>query len=446
MRAWCRICRFPAAAGWRHCGGMSIAQQTRASTIRPATPLVAIGSVILSMSLVAIGNGLLFTYVPVKLGAVGLSPAWGGAILTALSAGGLLGCLLTGRLVARVGHARVFMTFAALIILSNATISIGTYPVLWMASRALYGIAIAGLFIVAQSWLNDAVGNAIRGRVMAMFYIAYIVGLGLGSLTLTLVDIGGDKAPVIAIAFAALSIVPVGLTTLRPPPPPESASVALRRAWSISPVGVGGMLAVGGLSMMVAGFAPIHATASGFSKDDVAILMVAMQVGTIFVQLPLGWASDRTDRRYVLIAAAVLVIVAAALATATQSASYLWIVLIFLLWSGATESIYSISSAHANDRASPSDLVLLSSTMLFAWSLSGFVIPGIATTLTLVFGTQAFMYIAIAIAATFCIFVAWRIGTAPKTAEPGGSFAPMSAQAPLPADLAFSGEEKTSKA
>lgn len=403
-------------------------------------PLLAIGSVILSMMLLAVGNGLLFAYVPVRLGDAGLPPTWAGVILTGLSAGGLVGCFATGPLVARVGHARAFMTLSAIIILSNAAVAAGTYPYMWIFSRILYGFAINGLFIVAQSWLNDAVGNAIRGRVMAAFYICYIVGLGLGSLTLSFVSIDTPAAPLIAVVFAALSIIPIGLTSLKAPPPPESASIALARAWRISPVGIAGMLAVGGLSMMVAGFAPIHATASGFAKNDVSILMVSMELGTILFQLPFGWISDRTDRRYVLVGTSLLVIVAGIVASQTQDASFLFIVITFMVWSGATESIYSISSAHANDRAGPSDLVALSSSMLFAWSLSGFLVPGAATILTAWFGTQAFMYVAITIAAAFCAFVAYRILMVARPPEPTGAFAPMSAQAPLPAELAFAAE------
>jgi MFS family permease len=271
---------------------------------------------------------------------------------------------------------------------------------------------------------------------MAAFYICYIVGLGLGSLTLSFVDIDTPAAPIIAIAFAALSIIPVGMTSLKPPPAPESVSIAFAKAWKISPVGVAGMLAVGGLSMMVAGFAPIHGTARGLSKDEVSILLVSMELGTILLQLPFGWLSDRTDRRYVLIAASLLVVVAGITASQTQNASFLWMVLVFLVWSGATESIYSISSAHANDRAGKGDLVTLSSTMLFAWSISGFIVPGAATALTAIFGTQAFMYLAVVIAVAFCGFVCWRIARAPAAVETGG-FSPMSAQAPLPAELVF---------
>jgi MFS family permease len=407
---------------------------------QPATP-VAVASVIVAVTFAAIGNGLMFAYIPVRLGLSGYAPAWAGLILTGLSAGGMAGCLLTGALVRRVGHARAFMAFSALIVLSNAAIGTGVDPLAWIAARALYGFAICGMFIVSQSWLNDAVSNAIRGRVMAIFYVSYIVGLGLGSWAMGLLDLSGAAAPLIGIAFTALSILPVGLTRLPQPPPPESASVAFSRAWAISPVGVAGMLAAGGLSMMISGFTPIHATASGYSQAQVATLMFAMPLGTLVFQLPFGWISDRTDRRAVLVAAALLVVAAGIAAGLLDGAALAVMVAIYMVWSGAAESIYSLSSAHANDRAGKDDLVALSSTMLFAWSVSGFIVPGIGTALTAVYGTSAFMAVAVAIAAVFCLFVVLRIvRNPPVPAAETGAFAPMTAQAPLPVELAFAAD------
>ena len=394
------------------------------------------------MALIAVGNGLMFAYIPVRLGAEGFDPTWAGLIITGLSAGGLAGCILTGPLVRRVGHARAFMVLSALIALANAAVGAGPYPLLWIAARALYGFAICGLFIVAQSWLNDAVANAIRGRVMAFFYVAYVAGLGVGYATLALVDIRTADAPLIGIVFTALSILPVGLTRLAQPPAPQAASVALRRAWRISPVGVAGMLAVGGLSMAIAGFAPIHATAKGYSQADVALLLSAMPVGTLILQIPLGWISDRTDRRYVLIAASALAMVAGLFALGFDGGALTALVVIYIVWDGASELIYSLSSAHASDRAGKEDMVALSSSLLFAWSLSGFIVPGIVTALSAVFGTQTFIYVAILIAAAFCLFVLLRVFTTrPVPASETGSFAPMTAQAPLPVELAFGPDE-----
>src|SRR3954452_24361360 len=184
---------------------------------------------------------MLFAFIPVRLGQSGFAPFWAGLIITGLSAGGLAGCVLTGPLVRRVGHARAFMVLSALIALSNAAVGAGTLPVLWIAARTLYGVAICGLFVVAQSWLNDVVANAYRGRVMAIFYVAYVAGLGVGYYLLAFVDLATAEAPLIGIAFTALSILPVGLTRLAQPPAPQAASVALRRARRF-PAGVGGGL------------------------------------------------------------------------------------------------------------------------------------------------------------------------------------------------------------
>ena len=419
----------------------SKSRETRGGFVSP-TPLVAIASVIGSLALVAVGNGLMFAYIPVRLGADGFAPTWAGGILTGLSAGGIAGCLLTGAIVRRIGHARAYMVLSALIVLSNAAVGAGAYPVQWIFARALYGFAISGMFIVAQSWLNDAVDNSIRGRVMAAFYVSYVVGLGIGSALMGMLDIGSAQAPLIGIAFTALSMLPIGMTRLAQPPAPEAASVAVRRAWRISPVGVAGMLAVGGLSMMIAGFTPIHATAKGFTQQEVAVLLVCMPLCTLLFQIPFGWISDRTDRRYVLIAASLLVAVAGVAAARYDAAALTVILVIYVVWSGASESIYSLASAHANDRAAKDDLVTLSSSMLFAWSVSGFIIPGLGTALTAVYGTQSFIYVAIVIAIAFGLFVIWRVLRAPPVpADETGSFAPMTAQAPLPVELGFTPEE-----
>jgi len=117
---------------------------------------------------------------------------------------------------------------------------------------------------------------------------------------------------------------------------------------------------------------------------------------------------------------------------------------IYVIWDGASESIYSLSSAHAADRAGKDDMVALSSTLLFAWSLAGFVVPGIVTGLSAIYGTQAFIYVAIVIAAAFCLFVLWRVITTQAVpAAETGTFAPMTAQAPLPVELAFAPDEQS---
>ena len=418
----------------------SAAGETAAATQARAKNPLAVASIILSAGLTAIGNGLMFSYIPVSLGAAGYPPTWAGWILTSLAIGGMIACFGTGLVVRRVGHARAFMLFSAMLVLSNAGVGVGVSPVAWLFARALYGFAIGGFFIVAQSWLNDAVENRVRGRTMAAFYVVYIVGLGCGSLVMGVLDLTvAASAPLTAIVTTALAMIPMGLTRLPQPAPPASASVALRRAWQISPVGIAGMLAAGGLSMMIAGFAPIHATASGYSQQEVALLLFAMPLGTLFVQIPLGWISDRTDRRLVLVAASIMVALGGVTAGIFDGSALVTMIVIYMVWDGASESIYALATAHAGDRAGGDDMVMMQSTLLFAWSFAGFIVPGVGTILTGMVGTIAFIWIAVAIAVAYAVFVIWRIAAArPVPAAETGSFAPMSAQAALPVELSIS--------
>ena len=149
--------------------------------------------------------------------------------------------------------------------------------------------------------------------------------------------------------------------------------------------------------------------------------------GFVGIALPLiPWAGFS-------VAAAILVVIAGAAASRFDGGPLLLMIAIYLVWSGASESIYSLSSAHANDRASKEELVRLSGTMLFLWSVSGFLVPGIGTALTAVFGTASFILVAIVIAALFCAFTIWRVMRSPRVpAEAAGPFTPLSAQAPLP--------------
>jgi MFS family permease len=377
--------------------------------LRRTTPLISITSILMSISFMALGSGLMFAYIPFTLTRQGY-PAWiAGSAVTAIAAGGIVGCLLAGPLIRRVGHARIFACFAALSIFSVALVATGVWPAGWLTARFIYGMASNGIFIVAQSWLNHSSDNSWRGRAMSVFYMAYVIGLGCGSFLFGQLPDEGRLAPLISIMFSTLGILPIGLTRLDTPPPPEKVHIDIRTTWQISPVGLIGILASGGLSMLVQGFTPIYAATNGMGQSQIAMLMFLMQLGMLAVQLPLGALSDRIDRRIVLIGTFLLVAVMAFAAAAIPFAGLLLVAVIFALWSGATETIYSVSNAHANDRANPEDFVTLASTMLVAWSAAAFVLPAIVTVVTPIIGPKAFMYAVIAVSLPTAGFVLYRL-------------------------------------
>ena len=407
-----------------------------ASSSVESSPPRAVASVIASMAMLAVGNGLMLAFVPVALARAGL-PGWvAGAAVAAMGAGGVAACLVTGRVVRRVNHARAFSAMVAGVILSVLMISIGVHPWLWLVARALYGFASAGLFIVSQSWLNDACSNAWRGKVIAAFYMAYVVALGCGGLLLRHLPADGAAVPLCAVLCATLAILPVSLTRLPTPAPPASIAVAVRTVWRVSPVGLAGSLAAGGLTMLLAGFSPIYVAAAGYSREDVGLLFFLMQLGLIAVQYPLGALSDRVDRRHVLIGSCALVVLASICASLVDLDRFWLVAAVFAVWAGATESIYSIANAYANDRAEPEFYVSLSSTLMIAWSLSSLVLPAATTALMTVYGPGTFIHVVTAVAALYALFVIYRLSR--RDPVPAGDTEPyrqVSGQAPLGPEL-----------
>ncbi len=411
--------------------------------IRQPTPLQAVSSVILSMSLLALCNGLIHTFVPLRLNHEGYGGVESGLILTCLTAGGVLACLITGSVVRRVGHIRAFTVFAAMVLLSVLALTISTDLILWGFARLIHGLATTSLFIVAQSWMNDATENAWRGRVSSVFYLIYVLCIGAGYYLAGQVDIDSVQAMTIGATFMALALIPVGLTRLPAPPPPVRVQVDFKAVWRISPVGFLGSVSVGGLTMTLQGFIPIHAAAENMPNADIASLLSLSLLGNLVFQWPMGYISDRTDRRYVMLAAVTIMLTMAIAFSFYGFGALLITVLIVGAWVGANESLYSLSFAHANDRADPSDYVMLSSTMMLGWSLGAVVLPGLTTILTSYLGTGAFVYVFIGGSIAFALFVLMRLfaKSAPKE-EAQEPFVALPATAPNTGELAAPSEDE----
>lgn len=374
-----------------------------------ATP-IAMSGIIVSMMMMAAASGIAFAYIPITLSELGFEPWVASAMFPALSFGGLMGCLVVGWFLRLSGHARVFMSVYALIIWSFLIILLTDDPYIWIFARALYGFGINGAFIVAQSWLHDACSDENRGKVITTFYVSYVVALGLGSYSIGYMDVKSIVPMALCIGLVTLAILPVGLTRLRQPEAPEGFNIQIKKLWKLSPVGLMGMLCVGGLTMTLQGFAPIYAGTLEYSPSDIGVLLLMMQLGLLVIQMPMGTLSDRIDRRYILFIVSAMSTALAVVAIGTESnLNFIWLILMFALWSGSIETIYSVSSALANDRADPKHYVFLSSTLMIVWSIGAFIIPLISTLLLQFLPVKMFMWLLLSLSAFFAIFVALRI-------------------------------------
>jgi len=235
-------------------------------------------------------------------------------------AGFLLGPILVVRWLSGVGHIRVFASLASIascvVLVQFLWISAPS----WALMRLLFGFCMAGLYVIVESWLNDASTPRTRGRTLAVYMIASMGGLGLGQLLVAAGDPGGPVLFVVASILVSLSFVPIALAAATDAPPIRlSPKMRVREFSRIAPTGFVGILFTGASHGILFGLAAVYATRAGFGPGATAAFLALPSLGAIAFQWPIGWASDRLPRRGVIF---VVAVAAAAIATAASAARW----------------------------------------------------------------------------------------------------------------------------
>ena len=107
-----------------------------------------------------------------------------GIFMSGYYVGYFLGSYTAPKLVAKVGHIRVFAAFASMASLSVLIVAVFVNPLVWTFARFITGISLVSCYIVAESWLNDRATNRTRGKILSAYMITLFIGLGIGMLLL----------------------------------------------------------------------------------------------------------------------------------------------------------------------------------------------------------------------------------------------------------------------
>ncbi|WP_045681842.1 MFS transporter [Martelella endophytica] len=380
--------------------------------------LVSIASLMLSTLLMMVGYGLMNYLVPVRSVAEGWTPFLISMTATGYTVGFTLSCLLTPKLVLRVGHIRVFGALLTLLTVSILASSLIVEWQAWIAFRAVAGFAVAGCYLVIESWLNERVTNDTRGSVFSIYMIVTLAGAIGGQYLVPLGDPNTTTLFIICGMVFAISILPTALSTAQSPAPIAQVQLGLGRLYSRSPVAFVGAILAGILSGTWASLGGVYTTGSGFSTAEGATLLAAVLAGGALGQIPIGRISDRTDRRYVMVACGAIGVVAAlAMSLMSAATPYLLYGTAFIVGS-MLYPIYALNVAHANDRADPSEYVMISSSLMVLYGLGTVAGPLIGGGAMEVFGPRG---LTLYLAAGFLIYAgyaAWRIKRGNPTVSP----------------------------
>jgi len=369
--------------------------------------LSANSALLFGMALLTLGAGLQATLLGVRATLEGLSTFVTGAVMAAYYAGFVIGSVAAPALVKRVGHIRVF---AALTATAAATILVqGMFVGAWQWGllRAVSGVCFAGIYVVAESWLNDRADQRSRGVLLAAYMVVIYGGLGAGQLLLNLADPLGHELFILIGVLISIAVVPMALTAQRAPEFALPRRVSFRELLSISPLGAAGALFSGAAAGTLFSLGPVYAASSGLDTSAVALFMASSILPAVVLQLPLGRLSDRVDRRNVLIGIALSAAVAAAAAGQLAAGSPVFFLAI-AAYGGLSLTMYAVCLAHVNDHLQPAQMVAASATVLLANGIGSVLGPVAVSAAMQLAGPGAFFVSITVLHATFALYAAWR--------------------------------------
>ncbi len=403
-----------------------------------STPLaiLPVSALLLGVTGLVVGTGVLGVLLPLRGVAEGFS-TYGVAVMGGgYFLGFIAGCLLTPRLVERVGHIRLFASLAAICAATVLVHALAVNLPVWIAVRTVTGFAVAGLYIVIESWLNHQATNETRGRLFAVYMVVNFIALMTGQLLMVVMAVGAMTPFLVTCLAVCLSLVPVALSRTTAPVAEPTEPLGLLALYRISPLGTVGCVLVGIANGSFWSLGPVFGAEQLGSSALAAVFVSVFVLGGAVGQWPIGRLSDRWDRRKAIVLTCIAAAVGGVLMVAWPGGGP-WTTLIL---GGATGvfmlSIYSLCVAHTNDHVQSKDFVAASSGLLLYYGLGAVSGPILAAVLMSELGPR-FLFLWTAVAhlalAGFAVYRMNRRG--PVAAADREAFIPMMRPVPIATDM-----------
>ena len=332
-------------------------------------PYTAVGAIITGIVFLQGGMGLLSVLLPLRMLEAGFSTTEIGIMTAGFATGFFLGCFYGPVLIQRIGHIRAFACFATVLSALTLALAIDTDLALWTSARLLSGICFAGLLNVSDSWISGETRPSMRGRVMSVYMIFYKAAQALGPLVFTFSAISGNWHFMLVSALFSLSLLPVALREGGNPTPPLKERMGLRKVYQTTPLAIVGCMCLGMTNSPMTNLIAIYGVEIGLQVSGAVMLSAALQVGALALQWPMGWASDKRDRRKVMIFGMLMMaLFSAIIAFVPTMPLWAYVILVGIL-GGFAMSIYPIVLAHAGDYVSRKQMVPLCATLMLAFSV-----------------------------------------------------------------------------
>ena len=369
-----------------------------------------IAAILFSVFLMGAGMGVQGSAVSLRAGLEGFSDSLVGLIMSANYVGLIIGSMIAPTLIRNVGYVRAFAAAASLGSGSAIAHLLLINPVAWVVFRTATGFALSVMFVVAESWLNSSSTRFNRGRLLSAYSVVYLVSMGAGQPLLALFPPAGFEIFGVTTVLISFCLIPVTIMRVTGEPSLDREPPRLVRTFMKSPLAGSGVIVAGIMAGATWSLTPLYGQQVGLEAGAIGMLMLLVSVGTIVLQWPLGWISDKKSRRLAILWSIGIAAGASALIAMFRPSGGVLYVLIFL-YGGFGMPLYSLSVALANDQFEPQEMVRAAGAIVIYYGIGSVFGPvlgsqfmrwvgpaGLFLSMTLVLGFfLAFVFVRIAL-------------------------------------------------
>lgn len=391
--------------------------------------VISLSALIFSVFLLMGGNTFVMTLLGVNLGLKGVEPRLIGSIMVCYSVGFVVGSLYGPRVIKRVGHIRAFAVFSAFLASSTLIFPLTDSILIWSLLRAFGGIAVAGCFIVIESWFSAVASNDNRATLFFTYQICTYLAATMGQLLIGVIDPMAYIPFTIGAIVLITALVPLSLSRMDAPTIEHNERISVKAIIKDAPIGLLAALCSGMLISSFYAMAPVYAINMGLRVDQLSYFMAASIFTFIIFALPLGRLCDRLDRSKIMVWINTLVVLSA-LGVVLAGPYHLGFLIGFsALYMGMVASIYPVAVAITNDRMDAQHIVAASTTLLLSYGLGSTLGPLFSSSMMAWFGAQGLYYGCGLIALLLGIYTwMWRLRSTVVEVEDQAQYIPSSAE------------------
>lgn len=367
--------------------------------------LSGVWALLLGIVFIMLGNGMHFTLIGLRGEIEGFSTAELAIVTSGYFAGFLFGANQTPLLIRRVGHVRVFAALGSFMSAGLVALTLFADPWVWMILRVMLGFCMSGTYVTAESWLNDAATNENRGKILSTYMIAQTLGIIGAQGLLTLGDAGTATLFIAASILVSISFGPILLSVTPVPAAQITRAMPLRQLFQGAPLGTLGIFLLGSIYATQSGMGAVFGTQIGLSTEQIVSFIAMLFAGALVLQYPIGWLSDRLDRRVLIFATSAFGCGFCVMGW-TMGTSQLYLMAAAFLSGGVTTPLYALFLAYTNDSLDHEDMPAASGGLVLSFGIGAILGPLGAGWAMEQYGPFAFW---LALAATFGAIAAYAL-------------------------------------